>query len=198
MGDTIFVRVSVLQRVSHLKPLIMTTFLFRLAVALFFFCHAGALRAADSVYVFAEAHLQATVPGSHWHLQPRQEKNGRVIYVFKRDPISDSSGRNIIPNFAVVIETIEPNTDVVTYSVNKRANNAFHMTSMFTREDGTIKLINAVGYKGVYTDALPHTVYVIHAINGHKGFQVILDTTTDTFGAMDAEFLAILHSLRVK
>jgi hypothetical protein len=108
----------------------MNTFLFRLAVALFFFCHAGALRAADSV--------------------------------------------------------------------NKRANNAFDVTNMFTHEEGTIKLINAVGYKGTYTDALPHTVYVVHAINGDKGFQVILDTTTDTFGTIDAEFLAILHSLRVK
>jgi hypothetical protein len=176
----------------------MTTFLFRLALALFFFCDAGALRASDSVYVFTEAHLQATVPGSHWHLQPKQQKNGMVIYVFKRDPISDSSGRSIIPNFAVVIETIEPNTDVVTYSVNKRANNAFDVTSMFTHEEGKIKLINAVGYKGTYTDALPHTVYVIHAINRDKGFQVILDTTTDTFGTMDTEFLAILHSLRVK
>jgi hypothetical protein len=173
------------------------TFLLRLTVALFFFCHAGALRAADSVYVFTEAHLRATVPGSHWHLQPRQEKNGMVIYVFKRDPISDSSGRSIIPNFAVVIETIDPKMDVVEYSVNKRANNAFHVTSMFTHEEGTIKLMNAVGYKGIYTDALPHTVYVVHAINGDKGFQVILDTTTDTFGTMDAEFLAILHSLRV-
>src|ERR1700722_18927940 len=117
-GDTFFVRLSVLQRVSHLKLLIMTTFLFRLAVALFFFCHAGALRAADSVYAFTEAHLRATVPGSHWHLQPKQEQNAMVIYVFKRDPISDSSGRSIIPNFAIVIETIDPKMDVVEYSVN--------------------------------------------------------------------------------
>jgi hypothetical protein len=176
----------------------MTTFLLRLSVALFFFCHAGALRAADSVYVFTEAHLLATVPGSQWHLQPRQEQNGMVIYVFKRDPISDSSGRSIIPNFAVVVETIDPKTDIVEYSINKRANNAFHVTSMFTHEDGIITYVNAVGYKGTYTDALTHTVYVVHAIHGNKGFQVILDTTAETFPAMEAEFLAILHSLRVK
>jgi hypothetical protein len=29
--------------------------------------------------------------------------------------------------------------DVVEYSVNKRANNAFDVTSMFTHEEGTIK-----------------------------------------------------------
>jgi hypothetical protein len=136
--------------------------------------------------------------GSALAFATQARKKGMVIYVFKRDPISDSSGRSIIPNFAVVIETIEPNTDVVTYSVNKRANNAFDVTNMFTHEEGTIKLINAVGYKGTYTNGLAHAVYVIHAINGNKGFQVILHTTTDTFGTVDAEFLAILHSLRVK
>jgi hypothetical protein len=177
----------------------MTKFLFRLAIVFFFLCHAGELRAADSVYAFTEAHLMATLPGSHWHLQPKQTQNGMTIYVFKRDPIPDSSGRSIIPNFAVVIETIDPKTDVVTYSVNKRANNAFHVTDMmFTHKEGPIKIVNAVGYRGTYTDALPHTVYVVHGINGKKGFQIILDTTTETFGAMDAEFLGILQSISLE
>jgi hypothetical protein len=59
-----------------------------------------------------------------------------TIYVFKRDPILDSSGRSIIPNFAVIIEPIDPKTDVVTYSVNKRAKSAFDVTDMFTHEEG--------------------------------------------------------------
>jgi hypothetical protein len=170
----------------------------RLTVVFFLIGHGGVLRAADSVYIFAEAHIRATVPGSHWHLQPKQLQNGMAIYVFKRDPIADSSGRSIIPNFAVIIETIDPKMDVVVYSVNKRAQNAFHVTDMFTHEEGTIKLNNAVGYKGTYTDALPHTVYVVHAINGDKGYQVILDTSTETFPAMDAEFLEILKSIQVQ
>jgi hypothetical protein len=86
--------------------------------------------------------------------------------------------------------------DVVTFSINKRANNAFDVTQMFTHDDGTIKYLNAVGYKGTYTDAMNHIVYVVHGINGDKGFQIILDTTTETFPAMDAEFLGILKSIR--
>ena len=177
----------------------MTKLLFRLAIVFFFLCHADDLRAADSVYAFTEAHIKATLPGSHWHLQPKRAQNGMTIYVFKRDPIPDSSGLSIIPNFAVIIETIDPKTDVVTYSVNKRANNAFHVTDMFfTNEEGPIKIVNAVGYRGTYTDALPHTVYVVHGINGKKGFQIILDTTTETFAAMDAEFLGILQSISLE
>ena len=168
----------------------------RLIIVFFFLCHYGEGYAADSVYLFKEAHLMLNIPNSHWHLQPKQDKNGFIIYVFKRDPIPDSSGRSIIPNFAVVIETIDPKTDVVTYSVNKRANNAFHVTDMmFTHKEGPIKIVNAVGYRGTYTDAFPHTVYVVHGINEKKGFQIILDTTTETFGAMDTEFLGILQSI---
>ena len=176
----------------------MIKLLLRLAIAFFFLCHAGELRAADSVYVFTEAHLKASLPGSHWHLKPRQTQNGMTIYVFKRDPILDSSGRKIIPNFAVIIEPIDPKTDVVTYSVNKRANNAFHVTEMFNYEEGPIKIVNAVCYKGTYTDAMTHIVYVIHGINGSKGFQIILDTTTETFAAMDAEFQGILKSISLE
>jgi len=69
---------------------------------------------------------------------------------------------------------------------------------MFTYEDGTINYINAVGYKGTYIDgaSLSHTVYVVHAINRDRGLQIILDTTTETFPTIDAEFLQILKSVR--
>lgn len=175
----------------------MTKILFRL-LAVFFFCQYGEGYAADSVYIFKEAHLMLNIPNSHWHLQPKQDKNGFIIYVFKRDPILDSADRNVIPNVGVVIEKIDSNTDIVTYSVNKRASGFFSVAKMFTHEEGTIDYINAVGYKGTYIDqaSVSHTVYVVHAINGDSGLQIILDTTTETLPAIDAEFLQILKSLR--
>lgn len=176
----------------------MTKLLVRFVVVFFFLFYSGELYATDSVYLFKEAHLKLDIPNSHWHLQPRQEQNGFVIYVFKRDPILDSSDRKIIPNVAVVIEKVDTNMDVVTYSINKRANNAFYVTQMFTHDNGTIRYVNAVGYKGTYTDAMSHIVYVVHGINGDQGFQIILDTTTETFPAMDAEFLGILKSIRAE
>lgn len=174
----------------------MAKALFRLFVLFSFLFRHADLYATDSVYVFKEAHIKLNIPNSHWHLQPRQEKNGMIIYVFKRDPVLDSSNRNVIPNAAVIIEKIDPKTDVVTYSVNKRANGFFDVIQMFTHEDGTINYLNAVGYKGTYTDALSHTVYVVHAIHEDKGIQIILDTTTETFPAIDNEFLQILKTIR--
>lgn len=174
----------------------MKKFFFRLTVVFLLLSHLGTAYAQDSVYVFEEAKIKLDIPNPHWHLQPKQEKNGYAIYVFKRDPVMDSSGRNIIPNAAVIIEKVQPKTDVILYSVNKRANGGFDVTKVFSHEDGTISYLNAVGYKGTYTDQIDHTVYVVHAINGDKGIQIILDTSTGTFGTMDAEFLQILKSFR--
>src|SRR5579863_1194233 len=96
--------------------------LFRAGVLFFILCQSVRLYATDSVYLFKEGNIRINIPNAHWHLQPRQEQNGFIVYVFKRDPIVDSSNRNIIPNFAVVIEKIDPKMYLVTYSVNKRGN----------------------------------------------------------------------------
>jgi hypothetical protein len=168
----------------------------RSVVVLFCLCCSVELYAQDSVYTFKEANIKLNMPNAHWRLRPKEEKNGFVIYVFKRDPIMDSSNRNIIPNAAVVIEKINPKMDVITYSMYKRTNAAFDVTKVFSHEDGTINYLNAVGYQGTYSDDMAHTVYVVHAKNGDKGIQIILDTTTETLAAMDPEFLQILKSFR--
>jgi hypothetical protein len=184
--------------VPNMKPLRMNAFLFRFVAIFFLLSHVKELHANDSVYVFKEANIKLNIPNSHWHLQPRQEQNGLIIYVFKRDRVIDSANRNIIPNAAVIIENINPKTDVVTYSVNKRANAFFEVTQMFIHDDGIIDFVNAVGYKGTYTDDNPinHTVYVVHAINKDKGLQFIFDTTTDTLPIIESEFLQMLKSIR--
>ena len=121
----------------------MIKLLFRLAVIALFLCHAKELHAQDSTYLFKEADIKLNIPNLHWHMQPRQEQNGFIIYVFKRDPILDSLSRNIIPNVGVIIEKIDRKTDLVTYSVNKRASGFFSVTQMFSHDDGIINYINA-------------------------------------------------------
>lgn len=171
--------------------------LFRLTVVIFSLFLTKATFAADSVYVFKEANIKIDIPTPAYHLRPKQEQNGFIIYAFKRDPIQDSAGRSIIPNVAIVIENVDPKMDIVTYSVNKRGNDAFHVDKMFFPGDGIIDLVNAVAYKGSYTDKynMKHTVYVVHAINDNKGIQIIMDTTTDTFPSIDPEFRKILKSI---
>jgi hypothetical protein len=172
--------------------------LFLQALLFYPFFFANDSKAADSTYFFKEANIKIDVPSSVWHLQPRQEKNGYIIYSFKRDPIIDSSNRSIIPNIAVIIEKISPKTDVVTYSIDKRANMNINVEQMFLHDKGIINFINAIGYKGSYVDgnSLTHIVYVIHALNGDKGIQLILDTTSETFPLVNPDFLTVLKSFR--
>ena len=174
----------------------MSTHLSRLVLICFSLLVAKGLFATDSTYLFKEANIKIDISDSVWHLQPRQEQNGYVIYVFKRDPVVDSAGRNIIPNVAVVIEDVNPKMDIVSYSVVKRGKCGFDVDKMFIHGDGIIDFVNAVGYKGSYADKMEHTVYVVHAINGNKGIQIIMDTTKETFPVMDPEFRRILKSIR--
>ncbi|MDP4218706.1 MAG: hypothetical protein Q8927_21125, partial [Bacteroidota bacterium] len=108
----------------------------------------------------------------------------------------DSLNRSIIPNIGVIIENVADKMDVVTYSAKKRGSASFDVTAMFIAGDGKINFVNAVGYKGTYTDAFEHIVYVVHAINNKKGIQIILDTTTGTFDQIEPEFFEVLRSIR--
>jgi hypothetical protein len=70
------------------------------------------------------------------------------------------------------------------------------LEQIFIHGDGKINFINAVGYKGSYVDYnhIRHIVYVVHAINGDKGIQLILNTTAETFPIVDPDFLTVLKS----
>ncbi|MDP4149349.1 MAG: hypothetical protein Q8938_08565 [Bacteroidota bacterium] len=158
-----------------------------------------ALRAQDTASLprtFAEAKITIDLPNNAWHFTGKQEKNNLVVYVFKRDEVRDSLNRSIIPNIGVIIENVADKMDVVTYSAKKRGSASFDVTAMFIAGDGKINFVNAVGYKGTYTDAFEHIVYVVHAINNKKGIQIILDTTTGTFDQIEPEFFEVLRSIR--
>ena len=144
-----------------------------------------------------EAKIKIDLPNDSWFLANKQEINGLTIYYFKRKPIEDSEGRQIIPNISVIIEDVDKNMDAITYSALKRSKVSFEVSEVFTHENGKINYENAIGYKGKYVDkGLDHTVYVIHGINGKKGLQFICDVTTNILDKVDGEFLTTLKSIR--
>ena len=152
----------------------------------------------DLTHELKEGKIKIDLPNESWFLADKQEDNGMTIYFFKREPIEDPEGRQIIPNIAVIIEDVEKDTDAVAYSALKRSRVNFEVSEVFTHEKGPIRFQNAVGYKGKYVDkgGLDHTIYVVHGINGNKGLQVICDATTNIFDKMEDEFLIALKSVR--
>ena len=156
------------------------------------------LPASDLTQDIKEAKIKIDLPNDSWALANRSENKGMIIYSYKRKPVDDSEGRHIIPNMAVIIEDVEKKVDAVKYSALKRSQVKFDVSEVFTHGKGPIKFVNAIGYKGTYTDSggLEHTVYVIHAINERKGIQFICDATTGVLEKVEAEFLATLKSIR--
>ncbi len=160
--------------------------------------HVSAQDSSAQIYSFKEAGISIDLPNSKWHEVVRKEANGVIVYLFKRDVVTDSSNRQIIPNIGVIIENVPDQTDVITYSLEKRTQTPFDVLETFIHGDRRLNYKNAVAYKGTYTDAdsLLHTIYVVHAINKNKGMQIVLDTTAQTFAEIEEEFISVLRSLR--
>jgi len=68
---------------------------------------------------------------------------------------------------------------------------------LFTHESGEVKIRNALGYVGNYTDSrgLEHTILVVHAINKNAAYQISLDVTSEIYPEVQEEFYSILKSL---
>jgi hypothetical protein len=145
-----------------------------------------------------EAKISFELPNTYWALTNKKEINDKEVYYYKREPINDSLGRQIIPNISFVVEPIDKKIDVITFSAIKRGQVSFDVIKVLTNEDGFFKLKNAIGYKGTYTDKFgEHTVYVIHTINNKKGVQIIFDVLSELFKEMDTEFLYSMKTLQV-
>lgn len=151
----------------------------------------------ELTYQLKEADIRLDMANDAWSLADKQENKGMVVYIFKRQPIEDAEGRQVIPNIAVIIEEVDKDLDAVTYSAMKRSEVNFEVQEVFTHESGKMHFSNAVGYRGQYADSrkLDHTIYVVHGVNGGKGIQLICDATTSVIGTVEEEFFTTLKSL---
>jgi hypothetical protein len=144
-----------------------------------------------------EAKISLNLPNEKWELKDKVNQNGMQIYFFKREPVVDSIGREVIPNISVIVEDVDKNLDVVTYSAMKRSKVNFEVLDVFTQDEGLIDIKNAIGYKGKYVDQYgDHTVYVVHIINNKKGLQIFFDVLTGLFNELDNEFKLTLKSIK--
>lgn len=173
-----------------MKIKLLTTFLFAF-IAL-------AFKADDLTQDLKEAKIKMDLPNDSWSLADKKNERNMAVYIYKRQPIEDAEGRQIIPNIAVIIEDVEKDLDVIAYTALKRSKVSFEVLKVYTHHEGQIAYENAIGYKGKYTDkgGLDHTIYVLHGINGRKGFQLICDVTTNIHDKVEAEFFSTLKSIR--
>jgi hypothetical protein len=170
----------------------MKRFFSFLAICVFF-----GFTSSDLTQEIKEAGLKIDLPNDQWFLANKVEKKDLVVYIFKRKPIEDGEGHQIIPNLAVLVEDAGDAKDFVEYSVTKRIQISFEVDSVFTPQNGLIGFQNSIGYKFRYVEQdIEHTVLIVHAFHEKKGIQIMCDATTDVFDKSGPEFIEALRSFR--
>jgi hypothetical protein len=146
-----------------------------------------------------EAGLSVSLPAT-WDSNPQvRQRPGHTMYQFRRSPIIDSSGRNIIPNFAVMIDNVPDSQDLVEYSIAKRMKLPMKVLQVIAPDKNEFGYVEGIGYLASYDDppGLTHKIYVVHAIIKGKGIQVIIDGTDSVFDDLDSEYKSILKSFKL-
>ncbi|GAB3289346.1 hypothetical protein [Hymenobacter tenuis] len=143
-----------------------------------------------------EAGITFILPNKNWKLINKEIVNDRVVYHYKRLPIKNADGIDVIPNIAVIVESVGFDIPIGQFSNVLLEDNMFNIDSVYARENKLISFKNAVAYKGSYEDRQGlHTVYVVHAMNGGNGIQILFDVTADLFKIIGPEFRKTLKSI---
>jgi antitoxin component YwqK of YwqJK toxin-antitoxin module len=154
-------------------------------------------------YEIPEAKLFIQLPNDEWSLTNKSD-NGLIQYIFKRNEITDSLGRTIIPAIMLYIEDAKKfDQDLVQYSITKRM--AFKsvrlkVDSIMTpsHKNYPIPFKNSLITLTSYSDkGFDHILFMIHIITKeNKGIQLYMDMTKELVPEYEQEFWTTLKSLK--
>ena len=150
-------------------------------------------------HTIKELELAFELPGEHYrpHADKRDPSKGLVHLGFERDDVHDKSGHPVRPYCGITSESVPPGQDIVMYSLSWRLRVPFSVDEVFTHNDGSLQLKNAIGYRGTTSyNGDEHTVVVVHALHKSHGFVIVCDATTSVYDQVKTEFADILHSFR--
>ena len=135
------------------------------------------------------------MPDTNWSLAETQSTDDLAVFYYKRLPIQDQQGRQVVPNISIITENIEE-MDVVTYSAVKRLSMPFDVSEVWLPADKEISYSNGIIYKGNYTDQFgQHTIIVAFLKKEEVGFRVICDVLTELYEEVEPDFMAALRSI---
>jgi antitoxin component YwqK of YwqJK toxin-antitoxin module len=157
----------------------------------------------ETEYEITEANLFLKLPNTEWYLADKKQEK-LTEYYFKRNPITDKNGIEIIPAIMVFVEDASSyNQDVTLYSIWKQK--PFKESGIKTEkilvqdsEGFPLTYKNAYFIQNSYTaEGLDHLLFMIHIINKeNKGIQIYLDMTKDIAEEYEKEFWKTIESIR--
>jgi len=154
-------------------------------------------------YIIPEAKMFIKLPNSEWELTDK--KQGQIAeYIFKRTPITDSTGQEIIPGILVYVEdATKYNQDVTQYTIVKRMQfrgTGLKVDKILIQDNKEYPLSYKNGFvtKCSYNEkGLDHVLYMIHIINkDNKGIQIYMDMTKSLADEYEQEFWTTMRSIR--
>lgn len=154
-------------------------------------------------YVIEEANMFLKLPNSEWKLTEKIEGT-TTQYYFKRNPVIDKNGLEIIPAIMVFVEDASKyEQDATLYSAWKRKpfmEQGVKIDEILIHENENYPLPykNAYFNKCSYTsEGFDHVFYMIHILNkDDKGIQVYLDMTKDIAEDYESEFWTTIQSIK--
>jgi hypothetical protein len=180
----------------------MRSYTLAVLIAVLFLPGANAVCQQDG-YKIPEANITLDLPNQNWHLTDHSGIS-MVRYTFKRDPITDSSGNDIIPAIMVVVEDAKAyDGDIIAFAVEKRApfsKLGVHVDSSYFPVDKgyPVPCKNSLMFECSYESGnMPHILIMIYLITRtNKAVAVYLDITRNLEAEFGQEFWKTIRSLR--
>jgi len=162
----------------------------------------GNLLGIDTVqieYRLKKANMLLQLPNDEWHLAVNEAPDH---YIFKRHPVTDSKGRDIIPAIMVyVVDAKKFSQNVKSYSddiLKRFPDLKIIETLKWGDKKYPLKYRNGLFLKAEYTqNDVGHILYLIHIINEKNiGIQIYLDMTSDIAAKYEPEFWTTIRSIK--
>jgi hypothetical protein len=173
----------------------------RLIIVVFaFFYFASVAAAQDSFTAHGSTVIYARPDPAQWNLvhNGMDAKANAFLLMFEHSPIKDAQGREIKPVIAAICEAVTDSSDVIMYSIRKRAQVPFDVKKVLTPQGGDFTHRNAVGFDGLYDRGVVHKVVVGHLRHQGVGVQVICDSTDGVHDKVEADMRGFMRSITFK
>jgi hypothetical protein len=143
------------------------------------------------------------LPNNEWNAVVRPSPGQ---YLFKRNPITDSAGRRIIPAIMIYTEDAAGyKQDITIFSSQKMQpflDRGVKVPKILSWQDKDYPLTfkNALFMRGTYSDGkIDHIIFMIYIIDKHdQGIQVYMDMTREIASKYESEFWTTIRSLKEK
>ncbi len=164
------------------------------------FLFAAVVQAQESFTAHGSTIVYTRPDASNWIVKKNEldPKSNIFLLMFERNPIEDAEGRRVRPVMAIICEPVKDLSNVIEYSIRKRAQVPFDVKDMLSYQHGHFTYPNAIGFAGEYEKGVVHKVFVGHMRHKDVGVQIICDTSDGVYDKVEADMTKFLRSITFK